>query len=76
MTAIHNWWLYRPATQLVLLVGLFYWATGAHPVIALILGPLLAEFVVMAQGRWVARFLIAWVLLNAFYDILTSGVVL
>jgi hypothetical protein len=61
---IHNWWLHRPTTQLVLVAGIFYWATGNHPTLALLLGLLLAEFVIMAEDRYLLRFLATWLLLD------------
>jgi hypothetical protein len=60
----HNWWLHGPKTHLLLVAGVFYWATGTHPTLALLLGLALAEFMIMAKERYLLRFLAAWLLLD------------
>jgi len=64
MATLHQRWLHGSAIRVAIVIGVFYWATGAHPIIALLLGLVLAEFVVMAEGRWLLRGFITWVLID------------
>jgi hypothetical protein len=80
-----EWWLYGPAwlratehpflTALPILVVtfVFYWATEAHPNLAVMLGGLLADFVIVARGRKCLRGFVAFFLFCAIYAALTTG---
>jgi hypothetical protein len=74
-----EWWLYGPAwlrntgqpflTALPILIvtGIFYWATEAHPNLAIILGALLADFLIVTRGRKLLRGFVAYILICAIY---------
>jgi hypothetical protein len=79
-----EWWLYGPAwlraTKQPVLTGLpivvvtviFYWATETHQNLAIILGALLADFLIVTRGRKLLRGFVAYILICAIYGALTS----
>ena len=62
---LHQWWLTRGPIKMFLVAATFFFVSYTdHPIPAIIIGALLADYVILARGHWLLRVLIGWLIVN------------
>ena len=67
ITTVNDWWCRGRWKAILTSFFCVAFTLGHHPLIGLWLAAFLADFVVMAKGKPILRFLIGWMVIEIFY---------